>query len=279
MRGSRTARRPRGRPSAASSPGRPTTIGSRRGATPGRRSVRHAASDERRPSRRHRPGASRGDGRRAHRHLRRPGRPRHELVVRDRLDDGVRDAHAVPLRGIGTRCVGLRDRDRARAGCRIPRSARRAELGGDDERRRRRVRTAGLPVVGRRSVGDLARARPRPGGRHRRRHRDAGLGRVRARRRADGADRAVRLPASGSAVHVSFRLTGLQPGTATASGSWPRAPPAPRRARRRHSAPRARPRDDRGRLLRCTIVGTNGPDRLVGTASVATSSAASAART
>ena len=27
----------------------------------------------------------------------------------------------------------------------------------------------------------------------------------------------------------------------------------------------ARPRDERGRLLRCTIVGTNGPDRLVGT--------------
>ena len=27
----------------------------------------------------------------------------------------------------------------------------------------------------------------------------------------------------------------------------------------------ARPRDERGRLVRCTIVGTNGPDRLVGT--------------
>jgi Ca2+-binding RTX toxin-like protein len=27
----------------------------------------------------------------------------------------------------------------------------------------------------------------------------------------------------------------------------------------------ARPRDERGHLLRCTIVGTNGPDRLLGT--------------
>ena len=27
----------------------------------------------------------------------------------------------------------------------------------------------------------------------------------------------------------------------------------------------ARPRDERGRVVRCTIVGTNGPDRLIGT--------------
>lgn len=76
---------------------------------------------------------------------------------------------------------------------------------------------------------------------------------------------AVRLPATAGSTGVSFRLTGLSPGrrygfrvvaasvAGTTTGSSATFGTA------------SRPRDDRGRLLRCTIVGTNGPDRLVGT--------------
>ena len=73
---------------------------------------------------------------------------------------------------------------------------------------------------------------------------------------------AARVPSSNGIV--SFRLTGLSPGTrygfrviaANAAGTTT----GPTRS----FGTAARPRDDRGRLLRCTIVGTNGPDRLVG---------------
>jgi hypothetical protein len=53
--------------------------------------------DERRPARRHGPGASRGYRRDPHRQ-RRPGRPCDELVVRDRPDDGVRARARFPAR-------------------------------------------------------------------------------------------------------------------------------------------------------------------------------------
>lgn len=74
----------------------------------------------------------------------------------------------------------------------------------------------------------------------------------------------VVLPPSGDASRVSIAVTGLSPGTryafrvmasnaaGTAAGpsaSFATAPP---------------PRDERGRVLRCTVVGTSGPDRLVG---------------
>jgi Ca2+-binding RTX toxin-like protein len=73
------------------------------------------------------------------------------------------------------------------------------------------------------------------------------------------------LPASASTRSISFRIAGLRPGArysfrvvavnavGTATGATASFGTA------------ARPRDERGRLLRCTIVGTNGPDRLVGT--------------
>jgi Ca2+-binding RTX toxin-like protein len=74
---------------------------------------------------------------------------------------------------------------------------------------------------------------------------------------------AVRVPQSSGVV--SFRLTGLAPGTrygfrlmaANAAGTTA----GPIRAF--GTAPR--PRDERGRVVRCTIVGTNGRDTLVGT--------------
>ena len=236
--------------------------------------------DERWPARRHGPCASRGDRRHTHRQ-RRPGRPRDELVVRDRPDDGVRDAHALPLGGLGSwGRRGLRDHDRARAGHGVPRAPRRPELGGDDERRRRRVPHRG--ASGRRpqhGVGDLARSRRRPRGRHRRRPRDAGLGRVRPRRRADGSDR------RGAPAGVRERRAGLVPSHRAPAGT-PLRLPGRCRERRRHGdgrdgdvrhrrAPARRPRQaaplhDRG----------DERPRPPGRApSAATSSAASAART
>jgi hypothetical protein len=76
---------------------------------------------------------------------------------------------------------------------------------------------------------------------------------------------AVRLPASSPSTPVSFRLTGLSPGrrygfrvvAASAAGTATGGTATFGTA--------AVPRDDRGRRLRCTIVGTNGRDRLVGT--------------
>jgi hypothetical protein len=76
---------------------------------------------------------------------------------------------------------------------------------------------------------------------------------------------AVVLPPSATASRVSIRVTGLEPGSrygfrvvasnsvGTTTGSTASFGTA------------TRPRDEQGRLLRCTAVGTNGPDRLVGT--------------
>ena len=127
-------------------------------------------------------------------------------------------------------------------------------------------RTAGLPVVGRATASGIS------------------LGRalVRADVTAGGIETQVWVEfGRGGALtarteRCAFRPRGARcmsrsgsPGSsrdaATASGSWPRAPPAPRAGSTATFGTAARPRDDRGRLLRCTIVGTNGPDRLVGT--------------
>jgi RTX calcium-binding nonapeptide repeat (4 copies) len=127
-------------------------------------------------------------------------------------------------------------------------------------------RTPGVPTVGRASASaiSLARALIRvdvsTGGLETQVWVEFGRGGSFATRTA-----AVRLPAAAGSTGVSFRLTGLSPGrrygfrvvaasvAGTTTGSSATFGTA------------ARPRDDRGRLLRCTIVGTNGPDRLVGT--------------
>ena len=127
-------------------------------------------------------------------------------------------------------------------------------------------RTAGLPVVGRATAAGISltravvRADVTAGGLETQVWVEFGRGGALTARTG-----AVRLPASGSAVPVSFRLTGLQPGrrygfrvvAASAAGTATGATATFGTA--------ARARDDRGRLLRCTIVGTNGPDRLIGT--------------
>ena len=127
-------------------------------------------------------------------------------------------------------------------------------------------RTAGAPVVGRSAVSGVSLARARM---------DADVATsgletsvwIEVFRRGAFISRTgtLTLPAVGGPGRVSLRVAGLAPGTrytfrvvarniaGTATGSSASFGTA------------ARPRDEHGRLLRCTIVGTNGPDRLVGT--------------
>ncbi len=127
-------------------------------------------------------------------------------------------------------------------------------------------RTAGLPAVGHATASRislqraLVRATVASGGLETQVWVELGRGGALTTRTA-----AIRLPASSTSTPVSFRLTGLSPGrryafrvvAASAAGTATGATAT-------FGTP-ARPRDERGRLLRCTIVGTNGPDRLVGT--------------
>ena len=127
-------------------------------------------------------------------------------------------------------------------------------------------RTAGLPVVGRPTASAISLTRARIGAEVA----TSGLETrvwVEVARRGTVVTRsgAVVLGPSATANRVSIRVTGLSPGTrytfrvlasnAAGSASGPTSSFG--------TAPR--PRDERGRVLRCTVVGTNGRDRLVGT--------------
>jgi phosphodiesterase/alkaline phosphatase D-like protein len=127
-------------------------------------------------------------------------------------------------------------------------------------------RTAGVPTVGRANAWgiSLGRAQVRA---------DVSTGGLETQvwvefgRRGSLTARtaAVGLAADAGTRAVSFRLGGLTAGrrygfrivAASAAGTSTGATATFGTA--------SRPRDERGRLLRCTIVGTNGPDRLVGT--------------
>jgi len=127
-------------------------------------------------------------------------------------------------------------------------------------------RTAGVPTVGRAGVLAISLARAQIRVDVATSGLDTRVWVEYGRRGALGARTAAALvPATVASRGVSIRLAGLRPGTrytfrvvaqngagttTGATGSFGTA---------------ARPRDERGRLLRCTIVGTNGPDRLVGT--------------
>jgi phosphodiesterase/alkaline phosphatase D-like protein len=127
-------------------------------------------------------------------------------------------------------------------------------------------RTGGLPVVGRPTASAISLTRARIGTEVA----TSGLETrvwVEVSRRGAVVSRsgAVVLPPSGTASRVSIPVNGLSPGTryafrvlasnAAGTASGPTA----------SFGTAARPRDERGRLVRCTIVGTNGRDRLVGT--------------
>ncbi len=127
-------------------------------------------------------------------------------------------------------------------------------------------RTAGVPVIGRSTVSAISLARARV---------DAdvatsGLGTsvwVEVGRRGLFTSRtaAVVLPPAGGTSRVSLRVTGLAPGARYAFRVVARNAAGTTAGSSASFGTAARPRDEHGRLLRCTIVGTNGPDRFVGT--------------
>jgi phosphodiesterase/alkaline phosphatase D-like protein len=127
-------------------------------------------------------------------------------------------------------------------------------------------RTAGLPVVGRASVSgvSLARALIRA---------DVASSGLETRvwiefgRRGTFGSRtaAIFVPAGSAARSVSVRLTGLRPGTRYSFRVVAQNGAGATTGQAASFGTAARPRDEHGRLLRCTRIGTNGPDRLVGT--------------
>jgi hypothetical protein len=128
-------------------------------------------------------------------------------------------------------------------------------------------RTAGVPIVGRSSVSTISLARARIDADVATSGLETRVWIELGRRGAFGMHTAARvISASTANGHVAFRVTGLRPGTrygfrvvaenAAGATTGPTA----------SFGTAARPRDEHGRPLRCTIVGTNGPDRLVGSA-------------
>jgi len=127
-------------------------------------------------------------------------------------------------------------------------------------------RTAGVPVVGRSAVSGVSLARARI---------DADVATsgletsvwIEVFRRGAFISRTgtLTLPAAGGAGRVSVRVAGLAPGTRYTFRVVARNAAGTATGSSASFGTAARPRDEHGRLLRCTIVGTNGPDRLVGT--------------
>ena len=75
----------------------------------------------------------------------------------------------------------------------------------------------------------------------------------------------VVLPAAATPSRVALRLGGLRPGARYTFHVVATNAVGTTTGGNATFGTAARPRDERGRLLRCTIAGTNGPDRLVGT--------------
>jgi Ca2+-binding RTX toxin-like protein len=127
-------------------------------------------------------------------------------------------------------------------------------------------RTAGLPVVGPASVSgvSLARALIRA---------DVASSGLETRvwvefgRRGTFGSRTAALfvPAGNDTRSVSIPLAGLTPGTRYSFRVVAQNGAGATTGQAASFGTAARPRDERGRLLRCTRIGTNGPDRLVGT--------------
>jgi Ca2+-binding RTX toxin-like protein len=81
-----------------------------------------------------------------------------------------------------------------------------------------------------------------------------------------GSRSGVRVVPGGTAsARVSIPVSGLRPGTRYTFRVVAQNAAGSATGHTATFGTAARPRDERGRLLRCTIVGTNGPDRLYGT--------------
>ncbi len=127
-------------------------------------------------------------------------------------------------------------------------------------------RTAGAPVVGRSTVSAISLTRARVGATVS----TSGLAtsvwvEVGRRGRLTSRTAPVALQPAGATSRVSLRVTGLAPGTRYTFRVVARNAAGTATGASASFGTAARPRDEHGRLLRCTIVGTNGPDRLVGT--------------
>jgi Ca2+-binding RTX toxin-like protein len=127
-------------------------------------------------------------------------------------------------------------------------------------------RTAGVPVIGRPSVSGVSLARARIDADVATSGLETSVWIELLRRGAFVSRTGTRtLPAAGSAGRVSLWVTGLAPGTRYTFRVVARNAAGTATGASASFGTAARPRDEHGRLLRCTIVGTNGPDRLVGT--------------
>jgi Ca2+-binding RTX toxin-like protein len=127
-------------------------------------------------------------------------------------------------------------------------------------------RTAGAPVVGAARASGLSLTRGtirvdvQTSGLETRVWVELGRGGSLARRSG-----VVVLPPATTVSRVALRLGGLRPGARYAFHVVATNVVGTTTGGNATFGTAARPRDERGRLLRCTIAGTNGPDRLVGT--------------
>ena len=127
-------------------------------------------------------------------------------------------------------------------------------------------RTAGAPVVGRSAVGGVSLARARIDADVATSGLETSVWIELFRRGAFvSRTRTLTLPPAGGAGRVSLRVIGLAPGARYTFRVVARNVAGTATGASASFGTAARPRDEHGRLLRCTIVGTNGPDRLVGT--------------
>ena len=127
-------------------------------------------------------------------------------------------------------------------------------------------RTAGAPVVGRSAVWGVSLARARIDADVATSGLETSVWIELFRRGAFvSRTRTLTLPAAGGAGRVSLRVIGLAPGARYTFRVVARNVAGTATGASASFGTAARPRDEHGRLLRCTIVGTNGPDRLVGT--------------
>jgi len=126
-------------------------------------------------------------------------------------------------------------------------------------------RTAGAPSVGRANVSAISPTRARIGV-------DVGTSGLETRVWAEvgrhgafSARSSVEVvPAGRTPGRVWIQLAGLRPGTRYAFRVVAQSSAGTTTGAAASFGTAARPRDEHGRLLRCTIMGTNGPDRLVG---------------
>ncbi|HEY1317525.1 MAG TPA: hypothetical protein VGF10_09930 [Gaiella sp.] len=127
-------------------------------------------------------------------------------------------------------------------------------------------RTAGVPAVGGQAVSAVSLARARIAADVSTSGLETRVWVELGRRGSFGSRSAAKVvPASAPSRRVSFTVRGLKPGARYSFHVVAENAAGRTTAATASFGTAARPRDERGRLLRCTRVGTNGHDRLIGT--------------